>query len=82
MNIKIKITLSTWIFFIGQTICLFAQSSLSINIPDLEIRADKLIQGDADTYGRGDWKCEVTVHIIEDTINVTGNIIFSENGSF
>jgi len=79
MNINIKITLIAWVCFIGQTIFLFAQSSLSINIPDLEIRADKLIQGDADTYGRGDWKCEVTVHIIEDTINVTGSIIFSEN---
>ncbi|MBX2930304.1 MAG: hypothetical protein KF852_20905 [Saprospiraceae bacterium] len=60
---------------------LTAQEVVSINIPDVEIIADRLIHGDADTYGLGDWSCSFRLSRTNDTLVLKGEIIFSERAN-
>jgi len=65
--------------FISLSILLHAQHQIIINLPNIEIKGDKLMHGDADTYGRGIWKCEVNAKIVGDSILIAGSILFAEN---
>lgn len=58
-----------------------AQSHLDIPLPNAEIRAKKILHGDGDTYGMGDWKCDFTITLEDATLIVNGKIVFSEKAN-
>ena len=55
-----------------------AQQYININIPDVQIWADKITNGDADLYGSGDWCCTFTTRIDGDYLVLDGKISFAE----
>jgi len=56
-----------------------AQETIILNIPDITIYANELIQGNSDTYGRGVWKSNFTLEIIDDQVNLKAELLFLEN---
>lgn len=58
-----------------------AQEYLDIALPAAQIKADKLIRGDGDTYGLGDWRCQFSFKLNGSQLEVRGNIRFSENAN-
>lgn len=58
-----------------------AQQSFQIVLPDAEILADKLVRGDADTYGLGDWRCTFRASIDGTFLLLEGDIVFSEKAN-
>ncbi len=74
---KIAITL---IHFLCAT-ALLAQNNIEVPIPPIAITADRVLSGDADTYGLGTWQCNVQARLSHDTIFLTGQIVFSENAN-
>ncbi len=59
-----------------------AQDTLTINLPDVNILADKVTRGDADTYGLGDWSCKFEVELLDDAkIKLKGVISFAEKAN-
>ncbi len=60
------------------TIPTFAQQILTIPLPDVEIWATRLRQGNADIYGRGDWQIHFTASLEGANLLLKGNILFSE----
>lgn len=58
-----------------------AQKSFSISLPDVQIYADRLVRGDGDTYGLGDWQCAFTVALDGPIIQVDGKITFREEAN-
>jgi len=59
----------------------YAQQSFQIDLPDVQITADKLVRGDADTYGLGDWRCTFRVSLDSTFLQLDGEIIFSEKAN-
>ncbi|MBK9336518.1 MAG: hypothetical protein IPM98_07980 [Lewinellaceae bacterium] len=59
----------------------WAQQSFQIDLPDVQITADKLVRGDADTYGLGDWRCTFRVSLDGTFLQIDGDIIFSEKAN-
>jgi len=58
-----------------------AQRSFQIELPDAQIVADKLVRGDADTYGLGDWRCTFRVSLDGNFLQLDGAIVFSERAN-
>lgn|GEM_PF-681699 len=58
-----------------------AQRSFQIELPDAQIVADKLVRGDADTYGLGDWRCTYRVSLDGNFLQLDGAIVFSERAN-
>ena len=58
-----------------------AQETLILHIPDTEIWADKLLSGDADIYGLGNWQCDFSATIIGHYLWIHGKITFSEQAN-
>ena len=58
-----------------------AQKSFSISLPDVQIYADRIVRGDGDTYGLGDWQCAFTVALVGSMIQVDGKITFTEKAN-
>lgn len=59
-----------------------AQDTLVINLPDVDIFAGKVIRGDADVYGLGDWSCKFEVEITDGTkLLLKGTISFWEKAN-
>ncbi|MBC7776744.1 MAG: hypothetical protein H7246_15020 [Phycisphaerae bacterium] len=58
-----------------------AQQSFSIQLPDMQISADRVIRGDGDTYGLGDWQCVFTVTLDGTMLKVNGKISFTEKAN-
>lgn len=69
------------IAFAGSSGIFLAQTPLLIQLPDMQITADKVIRGDGDTYGLGDWRCRFKASIEAQTVVVEGEIVFSENAN-
>jgi hypothetical protein len=65
-------------FLVGNLAKIFAQQTIEINIPDLEIVANRIERGDGDTYGLGDWRCAVKVRLEGTTLFLDGKITFWE----
>lgn len=63
------------------TLDLVAQESFSIALPDAQITAHRIVQGDGDTYGLGDWRCAFTVTLEGTVLKVDGKIRFAENAN-
>ncbi|MFN0214479.1 MAG: hypothetical protein ACKVT2_09515 [Saprospiraceae bacterium] len=58
-----------------------AQQSFIFKLPHAQITADKLVRGDGDTYGLGDWNCSFTVALDGNKLNVQGKISFTEKAN-
>lgn len=58
-----------------------AQASFRIQLPDAEITADRIVRGDGDTYGLGDWHCVFTVALADTLLKVDGKISFTEKAN-
>ncbi len=58
-----------------------AQQSFSIQLPDAQIIANRVVRGDGDTYGLGDWKCAFTVALDGTQLKVDGKISFTEKAN-
>lgn len=58
-----------------------AQHFIEINIPDAQIIANKITNGDGDVYGKGDWFCSFTAKIEDDVLVINGKICFSEKAN-
>lgn len=60
---------------------LLAQQVLTLQLPDVQIFADQLLKGDADTYGLGDWACTFTVALDGYQLKLEGKITFTEKAN-
>ena len=60
---------------------LSAQQSFSIALPDAQLVADRIMRGDGDTYGLGDWHCAFTVALDGTVLKVDGTISFTEKAN-
>jgi hypothetical protein len=60
---------------------MFAQRTMEIKIPDLEIFANRVERGDGDTYGLGDWRCSVKLRLVGSTLFLDGKITFWEKAN-
>jgi hypothetical protein len=58
-----------------------AQQSFDIALPDVQIVADRLLRGDGDTYGLGDWQCSFTVSLDGTALKLEGKILFAERAN-
>lgn len=58
-----------------------AQRSFQIDLPDVDFMADKILRGDADTYGLGDWSCTFRVSLDGNFLQIEGTIVFSERAN-
>jgi hypothetical protein len=58
---------------------LIAQDAIVVTLPDIQIYADQLIRGDADTYGLGDWHSVFNMELRGTNLKVSGKIKFTEN---
>ncbi|MDX1910103.1 MAG: hypothetical protein SFV22_01390 [Saprospiraceae bacterium] len=74
-----KILLPGLLFFLPLVIR--AQESFVLQLPDVNIYADRLLRGDADTYGLGDWRCNFNVRLDGDGLILEGNISFTEGAN-
>ncbi len=60
---------------------LLAQQSFNFQIPDAQIRADRVLRGDGDTYGLGDWTCTFTIALEGTELVINGKIRFTERAN-
>lgn len=74
------IALCSTAWFIGLSVSA-AQQTIQIQVPDLQITANKLENGDGDLYGLGDWHCTVSARLESDTLVIDSYIIFKENNN-
>ncbi len=58
-----------------------AQTVLTVQLPDVSISADRVLRGDADTYGLGDWYCTFRLTLDGDSITLNGYIAFHEKAN-
>lgn len=58
-----------------------AQQSFNIELPDVQITANRVVRGDGDTYGLGDWKSSFTVALDGAMLKVDGTITFTEKAN-
>ncbi|MBX2892955.1 MAG: hypothetical protein KF734_18740 [Saprospiraceae bacterium] len=70
-------------FYLAPLTALSAQASrdVVVMLPEARIVADRLVRGDGDTYGLGDWRCDFRVELDGSTLHVIGKIVFAENGN-
>ena len=62
-------------------VCTDAQQSISIQLPDAQITADRLVRGDGDTYGVGDWHAKFKVKLEDNSLKIDGKIEFTEKAN-
>lgn len=60
---------------------LSAQGSFTIQLEDVEITATRVVRGDGDTYGLGDWYCRYSVALDCDALVLEGKIVFTEKAN-
>jgi hypothetical protein len=58
-----------------------AQQSFNIELSDVQITANRVVRGDGDTYGLGDWKSNFTVAQEGTLLKVDGTISFTEKAN-
>jgi len=58
-----------------------AQQSFNLELPDIQITANRVLRGDGDTYGLGDWKSTFTVALDGTILKVDGTISFTEKAN-
>jgi hypothetical protein len=63
------------------TLPLFAQPALVVRLPDVSITADRVLRGDADTYGSGDWYCTFQLTLEGPVAVLEGYIAFHEKAN-
>lgn len=69
-----------FILFFG--ICpIAAQESFVLQLDEVEITAGRIVRGDGDTYGLGDWHCRFEVSLTESTVLLEGRIVFAEKAN-
>jgi len=59
----------------------YAQQSFDITLPDVQIIAERVVRGDGDTYGMGDWHCAFNVSLEGPVLKIDGNISFTEKAN-
>ena len=59
----------------------YAQQSFSLQLPDVQLLADRIVRGDGDTYGLGDWHCAFTVALDGTQLKLDGKISFTEKAN-
>lgn len=59
----------------------FAQQSFCIEVPDIQIMASRIVRGDGDTYGLGDWKSTFIIALEGTMLKVDGKISFTEKAN-
>lgn len=60
---------------------LLAQQSFYIVLPDAQITANRLVRGDGDTYGLGDWQCDFSMALQDTVLRIEGKIWFRERAN-
>ncbi|MCC7465318.1 MAG: hypothetical protein IT261_03570 [Saprospiraceae bacterium] len=58
-----------------------AQESFVIQLDEVEITASRIVRGDGDTYGLGDWHCRFGVSLSGSMVLLEGRIIFAEKAN-
>lgn len=58
-----------------------AQPVITLHLPDVSITANRLVKGDADTYGLGDWHCTFHLDLDGQRVLLKGYIVFSEKAN-
>lgn len=73
----------TGLFLVFISLSLRAQTSQTflITLPDAQITADRLLRGDGDTYGLGDWRSTFRIELEDIYLKVEGEIIFTEKAN-
>lgn len=69
------------LFVIGLPLHARAQDTLMVALPDIYITADRIMQGDGDTYGLGDWNCVFTLALEDSLLLLKGRVVFEENAN-
>jgi hypothetical protein len=64
--------------FLWAHLTAMAQESFVVQLPEVEIYADRVLRGDADTYGLGDWRCKFSVTLDSTGLLLKGYISFTE----
>ena len=59
----------------------WSQDTILVALPDVYITADRVLQGDGDTYGLGEWKCVFSVALEDSLLLLKGRVVFSENAN-
>lgn len=67
--------------FTGGSLSASAQDTITIRLPDMQIFANKLMRGNADLYGLGDWICRYRISLKDSILVMKGDIIFRENAN-
>lgn len=60
---------------------LCAQQTFLIQLPDVNLAAKRVIRGDGDTYGLGDWQCTFTVSLDGLMLKLDGKLVFTEQAN-
>jgi hypothetical protein len=70
-------------FFLLSTLPFWAtaQQAFNIQLPDAVITAERVVRGDADTYGLGDWQCSFKADLEGTAVILTGKIVFTEKAN-
>lgn len=58
-----------------------AQGSFTLALEDVDITAKRIVRGDGDTYGLGDWFCRYTVTLDGSAVVLEGKITFWEKAN-
>ncbi len=58
-----------------------AQQIIPVRLPDAVITANRIIRGDGDTYGLGDWRCAFTATVDGLYLKIDGVITFTEKAN-
>lgn len=70
-----------FLYLFAGSYTLSAQTSFLYQIPDATITADQVTKGDGDTYGLGDWRCNVKASLEGTVLKVSGDIVFTEKAN-
>jgi hypothetical protein len=63
------------------TSALSAQQTFVLRLPDAQLTADRVLRGDGDTYGLGDWRSSFTVALVDTLLKIEGKISFTEKAN-
>jgi hypothetical protein len=58
-----------------------AQLPIVVQLPDVQLTANRLVRGDGDTYGLGDWACTFRLSIDSCYLRVDGQVVFAEKAN-
>lgn len=62
----------------GHSLVAQTEYSVRIQIPEMQIYADRLVRGDEELWGLGDWECVWDIELSGDSIYIRGKILFRE----